>query len=388
MKLINILLLLVAVAVAGTSEAHNITRILGSHPSLSTFNHYLSITRLADEINRRRTITVCAVDNAAMSSLLSHQYPLPTLKNILSLHVFADYFGSKKLHQITKGSTTTSTLFQASGEAAGTSGYVNITDFKGGKVGFTPVDSDSEPPMATFVKSIHELPYNISVIQISNILTSPEAEAPVSAPTDLNLLSLLAKQGCKSFSDLIAGAGAGVADVFTESVEAGLTVFCPSDAAIKSFSPSYKNLTSAGKTSLLLYHGVPEYNSLGMLRVSNGLMRTLATEGTKKFDFTVATDGDDVKLQTGVVTATIKGTVIDEDPLAIFKIDKVLLPAELFKADPAAKAKAGEAEDAPGPARDDDVPADEDSNDGGLTVVRGGGIVALSVAFVFGVLFV
>ncbi|KAG6388942.1 hypothetical protein SASPL_150379 [Salvia splendens] len=182
-----------------------------------------------------------------MPSLLSHQYPLPTLKNILSLHVFADYFGSKKLHQITKGSTTTSTLFQASGEAAGTSGYINITDFKGGKVGFTPVDSDFDPPMATFLKSIHESPYNISVIQISNVLASPEAEAPVSAPTDLNLLSLLA-------------------DVFTESVEAGLTEFSPSDAAIKSFSAAYKNLTAAGKNSLLLYHGIPEYNSLGMLR--------------------------------------------------------------------------------------------------------------------------
>ncbi|KAG6403994.1 hypothetical protein SASPL_136228 [Salvia splendens] len=101
--------------------------------------------------------------------------------------------------------------------------------------------------MATFLKSIHESPYNISVIQISNVLASPEAEAPVSASTDLNLISLLA-------------------DVFTESVEAGLFVFCPSDAAIKSFSAAYKNLTAAGKNSLLLYHGVPKYNSLGMLR--------------------------------------------------------------------------------------------------------------------------
>lgn len=382
MKLPVLILLLLAAA-AATVDAHNITRILAPHPSLSTFNHYLTITHLADEINRRRTITVCAVDNSAMDDLLSRHYSLPIIKNILSLHIFADYFGSKKLHQITKGSTTTSSLFQATGEAAGTSGYVNITDMKGGKVGFTPVDTDADQPMATFVKSVEELPYNISVIQISSILTSSEAEAPVSAPTDINLTTLLARQGCKSFADLLAAQGA--ADNFTESVEAGLTVFCPSDAALKSFAPSYKNLSAAAKTSLLLYHGVPEYSSLGMLRSSNGLMNTLATEGAKKFDFTVQNDGDDVKLHTKVVTATVKGTLIDEDPLAVFKIDRVLLPTELFKAAPAAKSKAGEEADAPGPAGDDAVPADENSNSGGW---RAGGMGALGVGLVLGVLLV
>ena len=43
-------------------------------------------------------------------------------------------------------------------------------------------------------------------------------------------------------------------------------------------------------------------------------------------------DGDDVKLKTKIVTATITGTLID-DPLAVFKIYEVLLPKELFKAE-------------------------------------------------------
>ncbi|XP_057796732.1 fasciclin-like arabinogalactan protein 2 [Salvia miltiorrhiza] len=382
MKLEFMILLLLA----ATGDAHNVTRILASHPSLSTFNQYLTTTHLADEINRRDTITVCAVDNAAMAALLSHHFPLPTLTNILSLHIFADYFGSNKLHQITKGSTTTSSLFQATGEAAGTSGYVNITDLKGGKVGFTPVDADAaDQPMATFVKSIYELPYNISVIQISSILTSPEAEAPAAAPSDFNLISLLARQGCKSFSDLLT-AQRSAADAFAASVDSGLTVFCPSDGAVKSFAPSYKNLTAAGKASLLLYHGAPEYNSLGMLRSGGGLVSTLATEGKRKFDFTVRSDGDEVKVETEVVTATIKGTLIDRDPVAVYKIDRVLLPTELFKTAPA---EAREEADAPGPAGDDDVTADENSSSGGWRVASGGGIVALSTfAVVFGVLLV
>ncbi|KAI3457675.1 hypothetical protein Pfo_014338 [Paulownia fortunei] len=383
--LLPLLLLLSA-----TTHAHNITRILAKHPDFSTFNHYLSTTHLAGEINRRRTITVCAVDNAAMNDLLAKHFSLYTIKNILSLHIFADYFGSKKLHQITKGSTTTSSLFQATGEAAGTSGYVNITDMKGGKVGFSPVDSEADRPLATYVKSIEELPYNISVIQISHILSSPEAEAPTASPTDLNLTSLMAKQGCKAFSDLITAQGAE--DTFTQSVEGGLTIFCPSDETLKSFMPRYKNLTADGKTSLLLYHGVPLYNSLGMLRSSNGLMNTLATEGAKKYDFTVQNDGDDVKLETKVVTATIKGTLIDEDPLAVYKIDKVLLPRELFKAAPpapapkSAKSRSDDDEaDSPGPAADDEEVADEESSNNGSRVL-GSGFVTVCFSFVLGIL--
>lgn len=111
------LLLLLFFAITTTSSAHNITRILAKHPEFSTFNQYLTLTHLASEINRRLTITVCAVDNAAMDDLLDKHMSIYTLKNVLSFHVFADYFGSKQLHRITKGTTLTATLFQATGES-------------------------------------------------------------------------------------------------------------------------------------------------------------------------------------------------------------------------------------------------------------------------------
>ncbi|AET03388.1 fasciclin-like arabinogalactan protein, putative [Medicago truncatula] len=37
-------------AAAATSGNHNITHILVKHPGFSTFNHYLTITHLVDEI--------------------------------------------------------------------------------------------------------------------------------------------------------------------------------------------------------------------------------------------------------------------------------------------------------------------------------------------------
>lgn len=394
-------LLLLLVALFTTTNAHNITRILAKHPSFSTFNHYLTITHLAGEINRRQTITVCAVDNAAMSDLLSKHYTIYTIKNILSLHVFADYFGAKKLHQISKGSTLTSTMYQATGTAPGTSGYVNITDVKGGKVGFSAEDSGGKLT-STFVKSLEEIPYNISVIQISHVLTSPEAEAPTASPSDINVTSLMSKQGCKAFADLMKSSGAE--ETFTQNLEGGITVFCPTDGVINAFMPKYKNLTSDQKTQLVLYHGVPFYESLGMLRSNNGLMNTLATEGANKYDFTVQNDGEDVKLETKVVTATITGTLIDNEPLGVYKIDKVLLPRELFKADPPApspkaspkgkrKGKKDIIASAPGPDTDEEDdsedPADQTANENGALRMNIGGwfflplILSLSLGFLF-----
>ncbi|XP_010497131.1 PREDICTED: fasciclin-like arabinogalactan protein 1 [Camelina sativa] len=248
----NILLLLTT-----QTHAHNVTRLLANHPSFSSFSHYLTQTHLADEINRRTTITVCAVDNAAMAALTSKGYTISTLKNILSLHVLLDYFGTKKLHQIRDGSALAATMFQATGAAPGTTGFVNITDLRGGKVGFGPDGGDLS---SFFVKSIEEVPYNISIIQISRVLPSETAAAPTPAPAEMNLL-------------------------------------------------------------------------------------------------TVQNDGEKVTLKTRINTVKIVDTLIDEQPLAIYATDKVLLPKELFKASaveapaPAPAPEDGDVADSPKPAK-------------------------------------
>lgn len=283
-----------------------------------------------------------------MSSLLSKHLSVFALKNVLSLHVLVDYFGAKKLHQITKGTALTATMFQATGSATGTSGFVNITVLKGGKVGFGSEDGILN---SQYVKSLEEIPYNISVLQISHALTSPEAEAPTAEPIQLNLTTVLHKQGCNAFTDLLLASAAR--KTFEETLEGGLTVFCPTDGVVHDFMAKYKNLTTAKKTAILLYHGVPVYQSLQMLKSNNGVMNTLATDGANKYDFTVENDGEDVKLVTKVVTAKITATAVDQEPLVVYKINKVLLPKELFKA----------AVVAPAPKEEADSPADEPTDD-------------------------
>ncbi|KAL9253793.1 Fasciclin-like arabinogalactan protein 2-like protein [Drosera capensis] len=374
--------------VTQSAQAFNITQILDKHPEFSTFNHYLTVTHLASEINRRDTITVLAVDNSAMSSLLSKSLPLYTLRNVLSLHILVDYFGSKKLHQLTDGSVLTASVFQSTGSAPGTSGYVNITDLSGGKVGFrTEDDTDKSITSSQYVKSIAEIPYSISVIQISSIINSESAEAPTPEPSQTNLATLLAKKGCKSFSALLTATGAD--KTYQSDIDGGLTVFCPGDAAVDGFLSKYKdNLTDAGKLAVALYHGVPVYNNLGMLKSSNGLTNTLATNGVNRYDITVQNAGEDVTLRTKIVTATVAATLVDQDPLAVFKIDKVLLPRELFKK-PVAEAPEPSESPAPAPEKKgaaeepvaaepdtaDGVASDKVKNGGGKMVINGGGLI-------------
>ncbi|XP_061962308.1 fasciclin-like arabinogalactan protein 2 [Populus nigra] len=386
LPLLTLAISLVLLASTTTVNAHNITRILAKHPQFSTFNHYLTVTHLAAEINRRQTITVLALDNAAMSSLISKQLSVYTLRNVLSLHVLVDYFGTRKLHQITNGTQLTATMFQATGSAPGASGYVNITDLNGGKVAFGAEDNDGKLD-AVYVKSLEEIPYNISILQISQPLNSAEAEAPTAAPT-LNVTAILSNQGCKAFSDLLIASGAHT--TFEENVDGGLTVFCPTDPVINGFMPKYKNLTAPQKVSLLLYHGIPIYQSLQMLKTSNGIMNTLATNGANKYDFTVQNDGEVVTLETKVTTATITGTVKDEEPLVVYKINKVLLPRELFKATPEKKAPApkGEKDVADGP--NADAPSDESDdqtadNDNGVKKMGGGRLAVVAPSVFFGV---
>lgn len=389
-----------------TAAALNITHILAKYPEFSTFNHYLTATQLAPEINRRQTITICAVDNAGMAGLLSKHLDLGAIRNVLSLHVLLDYFDAKKLHLITNGTALAATVFQATGSAPGSSGFVKITNLKGGKVGFSP-DNTGGAVAATFVKSVEAVPYNFSVIQISNILPSPEAEAPAPAPSHVNLTAAMYAHGCKVFADTLLVISAA-AQTFDDNVESGLIVFCPSDDAMKSFMPKFKNLTADGKQSLLEYHGMPVYESLSDLRSNNGLANTLATDGARQFSFTVQNDGNDVTIKTPSVTAKIVSTLMDKPPVAIFQLNKVLIPIELFKSSlppspapapapqahakapkPSSKHKSPTAPETPAdsPADGPDGDVADQTSDGGAARFTGGarfiGGVILSLWFVF-----
>ncbi|XP_020571167.1 fasciclin-like arabinogalactan protein 1 [Phalaenopsis equestris] len=172
------------------------------------------------------------------------------------------------------------------------------------------------------------------LLLLSLIPTSLPQSSPAPQPLttdDINITDLMSKNGCKSFADLLHST-ADAADSFASNIGSGLTAFCPTDPVLKPFLPLFKNLTADQKISLLLYHAIPIYYSIQMLKSNNGVVNTLATDGTtKNYNFTIQNDGDVVTLQTKVTKANITGTLFDKDPVALYAIDEVLEPTEIFK---------------------------------------------------------
>ncbi|KAJ0246545.1 Fasciclin-like arabinogalactan protein 10 [Hirschfeldia incana] len=319
--------------VLSTVSSHNITQILSESPEYSSFNSYLSQTKLADEINSRTTITLLVLNNGAMSSLAG-KHPLSVVKNALSLLVLLDYYDPVKLHKISQGTTLTTTLYQTTGNAPGNLGFVNVTDLKGGKVGFGSAAPGSKLE-SSYTKSVKQIPYNISVLEIDAPIIAPgilTAPAP-SADGLSNITGLLEKAGCKTFANLLVTSG--VLKTYESTVEKGLTVFAPSDEAFKAEGvPDLTKLTQAEVVSLLEYHALSEYKPKGSLKTNKDAISTLATNGAGKYDLTTSTSGDEVILHTGVGPSRLADTVVDETPVVIFTVDKVLLPTELFGKSP------------------------------------------------------
>ena len=329
-------LLVAAVALVATSApacraAHNITAILAGHRDLAEFSRELTATGLADDINGRNTITVLAVDDAHMAPLKARGLPRGTLRQVLSLHVLVDYYDDAKLHGLPGGSADVSTLFQASGDAPGSAGMVEIADRRGGRVAFAPQDAgDARGTAVFYVKSVHEAPYNISVLQVSGVMSSPAAEAPSSSPESasrLDFSDVMSKNGCGRFAGLIA-ATAGASAAFDKHTRDGLTFFCPADKAVEAFEPAFKELGADARLAVVLYHGALGHYSPQALRAGHDDLATLTSDdaGTT-VGVAVHSVGGKVTLVSATHNAArVTRTLADADPVAVYMIDAVLVP--------------------------------------------------------------
>lgn len=282
-------------------------------------------------------------------SAIVDKHPLSVIKNVLSLHVLLDYFDGTKLHKISDGTTTSTTLYQTTGNAHGNIGSVNITDLKGGKVGFGSAIPNS-PLASTYTKSVKQIQYNISVLEVSAPIIAPGILTAPAPSGDFNITGALEKAGCKTFASLLVKYG--VLKTYQTAIEKGLTIFAPNDEAFKGAKvPDLSDLSSADVVSLLQYHAIPSYTPIGTLKTTKDPISTLATNGASKYDLAVSTEGDQVTLDTGVDSSRIASTVIDSTPFCIFTVDSVLLPVELYgKAPSPAPGPAPETSPTPAPA--------------------------------------
>ncbi|XP_072957200.1 fasciclin-like arabinogalactan protein 8 [Typha angustifolia] len=326
-----LLLFLTFFLLLAATNGHNITAILDKYPDYSLYNSYLTQTKVCDEINSRETVTCLVLPNSAMAALSSKQ-SLAGIKNALRLLNLLDYFDPQKLHDLPRGTTLTTTLYQTTGNAAGNLGFVNITNLRGGKVGFASAAPGAKFD-ASYTKSVKQIPYNLSVLEISAPIIFPGLlDAP--SASSANLTALLEKAGCKTFASLIVTSG--VLKIYQSAMDKGLTLFAPNDEAFKAKdAPDVNSLSSADLVTLLQYHALPSYTPKDSLKTAKGTISTMASSASGKYDLSVISRGDDISLDTGVDTSRIASTVLDDTPVCVLTVDNLLLPSELFGGAPA-----------------------------------------------------
>ncbi|XP_020523963.1 fasciclin-like arabinogalactan protein 4, partial [Amborella trichopoda] len=338
--LLLLLLLLHLSASSSSLSLHNvnITHLLSSHPSLSTFSNLLSTTGLASDLSHRSSLTLLAIPNPVLDPLLPHFTP-SQFSDILRFHVLLRYLDPSLLRQIPPSGVLVTTLFQTTGRAEDDRGALNLTRRPDGLISAAPSRSRylNTTTLANFVTSV---PYVISVFSVSTLLVleSPELTTSETHPPPealINITKVLADSGGFEVVAAMIAASGVAAEFESDEQGAGITVFAPTDEAFSALPPPEKlqDLSADKKAVVLKYHVLHCYYPLGSLEsIVNPVQPTLATEqkGAGQFTLNITRANNTVAIDTGLVQASITRTVFDQNPVAVFGISHVLLPREVF----------------------------------------------------------
>ncbi|XP_028808054.1 fasciclin-like arabinogalactan protein 12 [Neltuma alba] len=167
------------------------------------------------------------------------------------------------------------------------------------------------------------------------------APTPSSPPTDI--IRILNKAG--GFTTLIRllkttqVANQINSQLLTSS--GGITFFAPTDSAFSNLKPGFLNsLNDQQKNELVQFHILPSLVALSNFDTLSNPVRTQAGADPDRLALNVTGSGNQVNMTTGVVNATVGGTVYTDSQLAVYQVDKVLLPRDFFEAKSPAPAPA------------------------------------------------
>ncbi|XP_040991170.1 fasciclin-like arabinogalactan protein 12 [Juglans microcarpa x Juglans regia] len=151
-------------------------------------------------------------------------------------------------------------------------------------------------------------------------------------PTDI--VKILTKaHGYSVFVRLLknTGVAAQLFDQLNNSNNA-FTIFAPTDAAFSSLKPGTINsLSDLQKTQLIQFHILNNLVSLSNFQtLSNPVPTEAGDTSAGEFPLNVTTAGNQVNISTGLVNTTLGGTIYLDNQLAIYQVDNVLLPLDIF----------------------------------------------------------
>jgi uncharacterized surface protein with fasciclin (FAS1) repeats len=111
----------------------------------------------------------------------------------------------------------------------------------------------------------------------------------------------------------------------------GLTIFAPTNAAFdKLKSGTLNGLSNQDQIQLVLYCVLPRFYSLPMLGGLNGKVNTQGSGHDGPYKYDIKRAGNNVNVSTGVNSMLLGSPLSKEFPLAVYPVDKVPLPYEMF----------------------------------------------------------
>ncbi|XP_020212555.1 fasciclin-like arabinogalactan protein 11 [Cajanus cajan] len=112
----------------------------------------------------------------------------------------------------------------------------------------------------------------------------------------------------------------------------GLTIFAPTDNAFSSLKAGTLNsINSQDQMQLVQFHILPTLYTVSQFQTASNPLHTQAGNSDDgEYPLNVTTSGNQVNVTTGVVDTTVSNTIFSDNQLAVYQVDKVLLPMALF----------------------------------------------------------
>ncbi|KAJ1690794.1 hypothetical protein LUZ63_014949 [Rhynchospora breviuscula] len=195
--------------------------------------------------------------------------------------------------------------------------------------------------MASSSQSLSFLILTTFLFLTTHAKTAPVAPGPT--PEPLNLTAILVKGSQYStFLRLLkeTQVSTQIASQLNSSFD-GLTIFAPTDNAFNQLKAGTLNtLTSQEQVELVLYHVLPRFYSLNTFQTASNPINTQASGSDGVYKMNVTTSSNQLNVSTGINDAPVSSVLYSDFPLAVYSVDDVLKPEELFGVKPPAAAPA------------------------------------------------
>ncbi|OAY51649.1 fasciclin-like arabinogalactan protein 12 [Manihot esculenta] len=180
--------------------------------------------------------------------------------------------------------------------------------------------------------------------------STPAAAAPAPAlvpvmPSKgpLNVVKVLQKAGHFTFFVRLIKTTQEDIQLFSQLNDSsdGVTIFAPTDGAFSSIikSGTLNSLSDQEKIELVQFHIIPRFLSVSQFQTVSNPLKTLSGAGNR-YALNVTTTENLVNISTGLTNTSVSAIVYTDGKVAIYQVDKVLLPLDLFAPKPPAPAPA------------------------------------------------